>query len=145
MWHMGFPFPNQGSKLYPLHWEWGVLTGPPGKFPPPSSTLIEVLVGQDTCLLPEWWWLYSSLTAARSVHLTKLWTMRWQWNSPVTVSGTASQEKIVWWPCLVLFIPSAAHNRIAAILDYGDKFYTEKAEGWELSSHIRPGLHMREK
>ena len=45
MWHMGSQFPNQGSNLCPLHWEQGVLTGPPGEFPPPSSILIEVLVG----------------------------------------------------------------------------------------------------
>ena len=31
-WHVGFLFPDQGSKPYPLQWKWGVLTtGSPGK------------------------------------------------------------------------------------------------------------------
>lgn len=69
----------------------GVLTGPPGEFPPPSSVLIEILVGHMSAPSDDGFThLYLQLGAATRQALDH------EWNSPVMASGNASQETTVW-------------------------------------------------
>lgn len=95
---------------------------------PPSSILIEVLVGHvsapnDDCFtqLPLQLGVATSLNSGQEDGRKSI---QWQF------LGMFLRKQLAGDPCLVLFLHSAAHNRNAVILDYGDKFYTEKTEVW---------------